>query len=489
MAGALAMAIFFFFLILHRHLRPSLNLPPSPRFALPFLGHLYLLPGTLRHSKLTALTSKLGPIFSLRLGDSPSVFITSASLAHEALVSRGSIFASRPQTPSRALFTSNFRNINASRYGSYWRAMRRNLVHEMLASTKLLSFQPARARILQLMIQRLLHQALHNHGVVAVYQNCRFSMLQLLLFMCLGTHIPDDSVLQIQSIIEEILPLQLAQLDDFLPCLRFLQRNKLKRRQAVRQKQIELFTSLIDTHKKLRKVGEVTPGSYLETLLRMDGEGEFKLSDSDLVTLCTEFLVAGTDTTVNCMEWTMAHLVKDQKIQHRLYEEIERVVGSRSVEEDDLANMPYLQAVVKETLRLHPPGHFTLPHAVTEPCKIAGYDIPANTIVNFHLTSISRDPDVWEEPLEYKPDRFFTRDVDITGSREVTMIPFGAGRRVCPGAGLALMHVELFIARLVQQFEWRTSKPGEIVDMSEKTRFTVVMKHPLMAAITDRRAK
>lgn len=297
----------------------------------------------------------------------------------------------------------------------------------------------------------------------------------------------DDALRLVMEVVDALLRRQFMGLSDYYPWLQVLEWRNNKRARILRQRQVGLFSSLIEQHKELRKVGEVIPGSYVETLLRMNEKGETKLSTSDLVSLCTEFVVAGTDTTVNCMEWTMAHLVKDPVVQSKLYEEIEQVVGIRYVEEEDLGNMRFLQAVVKETLRLHPPGHFLLPHAVTEPCKLAGYDIPGDATINVHVASISRDPEVWEKPLEYRPERFATREVDITGSKEVTMIPFGAGRRICPGAGLALMHVELFIARLVQEYEWTTCKPEATVDMSERQRFTIVMRTPLQAAIRARR--
>ncbi|MCO5611951.1 hypothetical protein L7F22_066211, partial [Adiantum nelumboides] len=174
----------------------------------------------------------------------------------------------------------------------------------------------------------------------------------------------------------------------------------------------------------------------------------------DIVSLCTEFLVGGIGTTVTTLEWTMACLVTHPQIQSKLYNQLSEVVGDGLSEEGDSPKVPYLRAVIKETLRLHPPGHFVLPHSVSEPCKLGGYDIPANAIVHFHIASISRDREIWDDPLKFKPERFLVKDVDITGTKEVKMIFFGAGRRICPGLGLATMHLELFVARLVQDFAW-----------------------------------
>lgn len=420
----------------------------------------------------------------LRLGRVPVIFVTSAALAHEALVEKGVLFAARPHLPSRKLFTNNYRNINSASYGAYWRAMRRNLVREMLGSAKILSFKPTRERVLDQMILRLRGEAEHNEGVVAVYGNCRVAMFQLLLFICMGFHMEEEAILQVSALLEEILPFHVGVLGDFYPFLSFLDRKKVQRRGAVREKQVHLFTSLIEQHQELQKLGQLTPGSYLETLLHMDAPTH--LSNADLITLCSEFMVAGTDTTVTTLEWTMAHLVMDPPIQTKLYHHIHDAVGNRPVDENDLPNLPFLQAVIKETLRLHPPGHFLLPHAVSKPCRLGGYDIPPHAVVNFNITSISRDAKIWEEPLKYRPERILTADVDITGTKQVTMVPFGAGRRICPGLGLALMHTELFVARLVQAYEWSTPQIGETVDLSERTVFTVLMKHPLKALIRER---
>ncbi|KAH7300437.1 hypothetical protein KP509_24G062700 [Ceratopteris richardii] len=184
----------------------------------------------------------------------------------------------------------------------------------------------------------------------------------------------------------------------------------------------------------------------------------------------------------------MACLTADPRIQAKLYAEIHNVVGERHVEETDLPHLPYLQAIVKETLRLHPPVHFLLPHAVSEPCKLGGYDIPTDAIVQFHTTSISRDGNIWEEPLKFKPERFLVSDVDITGTKEVKMVPFGAGRRICPGLGLGSIHLELFIAHLVQKFSW-ASVQGSPLDLGEEqVSFTVRMKSPLRLLVQARGA-
>ncbi|KAL0381977.1 UNVERIFIED_CONTAM: cytochrome [Sesamum calycinum] len=150
--------------------------------------------------------------------------------------------------------------------------------------------------------------------------------------------------------------------------------------------------------------------------------------------------------------------------------------------------MPYLKAVVLEALRRHPPGHFVLPHKVTQDVELDGYIIPKNALVNFMVADMGWDPKVWEDPMEFKPERFLDSSgdgFDITGNREIKMMPFGAGRRICPGYALALLHLEYFVANLIWYFKW-TPLEGDEIDLSEKQEFTTVMKNPLRACISPR---
>ncbi|XP_070005245.1 cytochrome P450 89A2-like [Nicotiana sylvestris] len=236
--------------------------------------------------------------------------------------------------------------------------------------------------------------------------------------------------------------------------------------------------------------------AYVDTLLNLElPEKKRKVNHGEIVSLCSEFLTAGTDTTSTSLQWIMANLVKYPSIQEKLYQEISEVVGSvvdqGVVKEEDLEKMPYIKAVILEGLRRHPPGHFLQPHMVTQEVELNGYVIPKDATINFMIAEMGWDPHVWEDPLDFKPDRFLfgdggdTEEFDITGSREIKMIPFSAGRRICPAYGLAMLHLEYFVANLIWHFEWTTAD-GDNVDLSEKLEFTVTMKNPLRARIRPR---
>lgn len=270
----------------------------------------------------------------------------------------------------------------------------------------------------------------------------------------------------------------------------------------LRQRQKDVFVPFIRARKAHKESGKDIIGgdgrrfvhSYVDSLLdiKLAEESGRELTEDEIVSLCSEFFVAGTDTTATALQWIMAELVKHKSVQGKLLEEIERVVGrngGEEIKEEDLESMPYLKAVIMEGLRCHPPAHFLLPHSVKEDVEFEGYLIPKNASVNFFVAQMGWDGKVWDKPKEFMPERFMAggegEGVDITGSREIKMIPFGVGRRICPGLRLALLHLEYFVANLVREFEWDVID-GEEIDLSEKPQFTVVMKNPLKARLSPR---
>ena len=198
--------------------------------------------------------------------------------------------------------------------------------------------------------------------------------------------------------------------------------------------------------------------------------------------LLQELLVAGTDTSALATQWTMAELINNPTILERLREEIESVVGNtRLIQETDLSNLPYLQSVVKEGLRLHPPASISV-RMSQERCELGGFYIPEKTLLVVNTYAIMRDPNFWEDPEEFKPERFITssRSEQEDEMREEVLkyIPFSAGRRGCPGSNLAYVSLGIAIGVMVQCFDWRIK--GEKVNMSETAgTIMLAMAQPL----------
>lgn len=192
----------------------------------------------------------------------------------------------------------------------------------------------------------------------------------------------------------------------------------------------------------------------------------------------------GTDTSAIAMEWALAELINHPNIMEKAAQEIDNVTGkTRLVQESDISQLPYLQAIVKEILRLHSPAPMILRES-SEDCTIEGYHIPAKTRLFVNVWAMNRDPKYWENPLEYRPERFMneTKILDVRGQNNFHYLPFGSGRRGCPGISLALQILHTSLAAIIQCFEWKVGGEGNNgkVDMEEGSGVTVPRANPLV---------
>lgn len=199
-----------------------------------------------------------------------------------------------------------------------------------------------------------------------------------------------------------------------------------------------------------------------------------------------DMFVAGSDTTFTLLEWTMTELLRHPKVMKKLQDEVRGVTKGKSmVAEDDLEKMKYLKAVIKELLRLHPPLPLLIFREPSQDVKLNGCEIAAKTQVIINAWAIQRDQNYWDEPDKFLPERFLTSSVDFKG-QDFQMIPFGAGRRGCPGIPFALVNIELKIANLLYSFDWKLANGPEDVtfEVPESPGITVNRRDPLMAIAT-----
>ncbi|XXG76956.1 hypothetical protein AAC387_Pa08g1208 [Persea americana] len=477
------------------------KLPPGPP-TVPIFGNLRWLSNSFfdLEPHLRKLHAKYGPILTFRIGPGTLIFIFDHVLAHKALVQKGSVFSDRPRAGAVSrIFTSNQHNINSARYGPLWRILRRNLMSEILHPSRIKSYAHGRKWILENMIRQLNDHA--NSGEpVWVLETLHRSMFSLLLLMCFGQKLDETTVKEIADVHRRLLRITVGlNVFSILPNISSVIFRKRWKKEVlqIRHEQLELLGQLIRARrdKKQDHQDQNENGflfTYADSLLNLElpPEGGRKLKEEEMVSLCTEFLNAGSDTTSTSLQWIMANLVKHQDMQDKLVEEMDRVVGKEAEEvtAEHLDRLLYLKAVVTEGLRRHPPAHFVLPHAVSEEVELEGYIIPKGTTVNVMVAEIGRNEKVWKEPMKFRPERFLDggEAVDITGSREIKMMPFGVGRRICPGLNLAMLHLEYFLANLVREFEWK-AVDGDEVDLAERQEFFIVMKKPLKAKIIKRK--
>ncbi|CAL0303247.1 unnamed protein product [Lupinus luteus] len=481
--------------------------PPGP-IHIPIITPLIWLTKSLNEIEpaLKNLHAKYGPILTLRIGSRLAIFINDRFFAHQILIQNGALFSDRPiSLPTEKFLNSNQHNVNSSSYGTTWRTLRRNLSAEMLHPSRVKGYAQTRIWVLDLLLKRLKFDIKSNVSV-KIMDHFQHAMFALLVFMCFGERV-DDKILDDIAKAERSLLLSLQRFSvlNYWPKItKFFLRKRWEELLRLRSNQEAILVPLIRARKEAKKNGlcndNNNPRAYVDSLLdlKLPNEEQRNLDESEIVTLCSELLSAGTDTTSTALQWIMANLVKYPHIQQRIADEIKKVMPvsdkeeKEEVREEDLHKLPYLKAVILESLRRHPPAHFVLPHAVSEDVDFNGYLMPKKGLVNFMVAEIGRDPKVWEDPMAFKPERFLNEDgtqvekFDITGSKEIKMMPFGAGRRICPAYSLAMLHLEYFVANLVWNFEWKVPPNGGDVDMSEKEEFTVVMKTPLEAHISPR---
>ncbi|KAA8520038.1 hypothetical protein F0562_014288 [Nyssa sinensis] len=477
------------------------NLPPGPP-GWPLVGNLFqvILQRRPFIYVVRDLRAKYGPIFTMQMGQRTLVIITSSELMHEALVQRGPLFASRPRdSPIRLVFSVGKCAINSAEYGPLWRALRRNFVTELINPTRIKQCSWIRKWAIENHMRRI-QTAASEKGFIEVMSNCRLTICSILICLCFGARISEDRIKIIESILKDVMMMTTPKLPDFLPVLTPLFHRQLKEAKELRKRQMECLVPLLRNRRTFVESGGnpssscsemVSPigAAYIDSLFHLEPAGRGRLGEEELVTLCSETINAGTDTSATTLEWALLHLVLDQGIQEKLYQEIVDCVGKDgTVTEADVEKMPYLGAVVKETFRRHPPSHFVLSHAATKETELGGYTIPADANVEFYTAWLTEDPSMWKDPGEFRPERFLDGDgvnVDVTGTRGVRMAPFGVGRRICPAMTLGTLHVNLMLATMVHAFKW-VPIPKCPPDPTETFAFTVVMKNPLRAVILPR---
>jgi len=458
------------------------KLPPGPT-ALLFIAKFLLLQRSVFQIGpiLRGYHARHGPIISIRLVRT-FVFVADRRLAHSILVKGGGYLDDRPP-PTEIMRLFFPRSITTAAYGAYWRLVRGNLNAQALQPSRLRLFSPARQLARDRIVASVRSESDASGGVVMVKPLLGRCLFDLLVYMCLGVRLGQEALDELQEIYVQIFHAvtSFPVFSIFPTITKRLLRKRWAAHLALHERRNEVLLPLIRAARC--GGGSGNPSCYADSLLelRLAEEGGRPLTDAEIVILCSEFLSGGLDTSVSLMEWIMAELVNHPDVQAKVYGEVR---DKPELSEGDLREMPYLRAVVLEGLRLHPAGHLIFPHSAKSDTEIGGYMLPKGAEVNFLVADIGLDDTVWAAAREFRPERFLDGDLDITGSREIKMAPFGAGRRMCPGYKLGILHAEYFVGSLVREFQWLPPAQGQdIVDMTEELSDVISMKHPLRARI------
>ncbi|CAH8353130.1 unnamed protein product [Eruca vesicaria subsp. sativa] len=477
------------------HRRHKTAVIPGPR-GFPFVGSMSLMSNALAHRCIAAAAERFGAkrLMAFSLGDTRVIVTCNPDVAKEILNSP--VFADRPVKESAYSLMFN-RAIGFAPYGVYWRTLRK-IASNHLFSPKQIKRSETQRRVIANQIVKCLEKqsGSSNEGLCFARDLIKTASLNNMMCSVFGKEYEleheHDEVNELRGLVEEGYDL-LGTLNwtDHLPWLSEFDPQSIRSRCANLVPKVNRFVNrIIADH---REQTRDSPSDFVDVLLSLDGAD--KLSDPDMVAVLwvrNEMIFRGTDTVAVLIEWILARMVLHPDVQSMVHNELDQVVGkSRAVEESDVASLTYLTAVVKEVLRLHPPGPLLswARLAITDTI-IDGRRVPAGTTAMVNMWAIAHDPQMWENPLEFKPLRFVAKEGEVEFSvlgSDLRLAPFGSGRRVCPGKNLGLSTVMYWIATLLHEFEWLAPNDEKTVDLSEKLRLSCEMANPLAVKLRGRR--
>ncbi|KAL0538328.1 hypothetical protein IC582_027343 [Cucumis melo] len=461
------------------------NLPPSP-LPLPILGHLHLLKHPI-HRTLHTLSQKYGPIFTLRLGSRLVVVVSSTSAAEECFTTNDIVFANRPEFVSGKYLTYGNSTLGAAPYGDHWRNLRRLSATEVLSTIRLNMSARIRKEEISILIKKLNRVSSTDFGKVklkSLFSELTFNMI---MTMVAGKRYYGEEVSELEEAkkFREIMEraFQLGSYPgDFLPFLKWVDWQYTKRVESLGKDTDWFLQNLVDEHRSNEEEGE-KGNTMVSHLLRLQKTQPDYYTDEIIKGLIVTILSAATETSSVTIEWAMSNLLNHPEALKKVKEELDTQIGQdRILDEEDISNLPYLQNVISETLRLYPPAPLLAPHLSSSSCSLGGYHIPADTILMVNAWAIQRDPKVWEDSTSFKPERFESDQVreGSNNNNGYRFLPFGLGRRACPGMGMANRVVGLTLGSLIQSFEWKRVSEKEI-DMTEGQGISMPKVEPLEA--------
>ncbi|KAL6846007.1 hypothetical protein ACP4OV_023455 [Aristida adscensionis] len=457
--------------------RRGRKLPPSPP-SLPLIGHLHLI-GRLPHRSLHKLHLRYGGgdgLLLLQLGRRRTLVVSTAAAAADLFKNHDHAFASRPRSAAADKLMYGASNISFAPYGDYWRRAKKVAVVHLLSPRRVESFAPAVA------LRDLLCG--YTNAVVTRAATGAAGAAAERLERLLGNSATLLTGLQA----EDVLP------DAAARAVRWATGLEKKLDETV-EAWDRFLSEIVAAHTERVVKPSREEEDFMDVLLRLREEGTdgLELTDDRIKAITEDMIAAATATSSVALEWAMSEVVANPRVMAKLQDELGVLVTAKNptITESELNRTEYLKAAVKETLRLHPPAPLLLPHLSTAPATVRGYEIPAGTTLFVNAWAIGRDPAAWDAPEEFRPERFLgggaaaaagsPPPVDVRGA-DYQLVPFGAGRRVCPGVNFALPVVELALASLLCHFDW--ALPAGLraadLDMSEAPGLSTPRKVPLV---------
>ncbi|GMJ14919.1 cytochrome P450, family 706, subfamily A, polypeptide 6 [Hibiscus trionum] len=452
-------------------------LPPGPR-GLPILGNLPFIKQDLHHY-FTELSESYGPIFKLQLGTKICIVINSPPLVKEVLQDQDAIFANR-DLPAAAI-VSMFGGLDIAwrPNGPEHNRLRKLIIREIMSKKSLDTCYALRRHEIQQMVKDI-HWKIGSP--VNLGEQISLTTVKVMISTLWGGSSERScNLIELRKRLDEFVRLFLApNVSDIFPVLApFDLQGIVSKSKKHMSWFYEIFESVITSRLKSgddgKKIVDEINKDFLQKMLELNQREDDKsyISINEVKAVLLDLMVGGTDTIPTTIEWAMTELLRHPDIMMKLAEELDTVVEKQNmVEESHLPRLHYLDAVIKETLRLHPVIPLLLPHMPSKTSIVAGYTIPKHSRVFINAWAMQRDPRFWDDPLRFQPERFLKGNNNHRGN-SFQYLPFGSGRRICVGLALAEKMVAVLLGALVHSFEWELPR-GAKPDVQEK--FGVVLK-------------
>lgn len=456
---------------------------PAP---LPLVGNILELRGEPHHA-LARLAETHGPVMSLRLGTTDAIVVSSAAAARDVLQRYDNVLAARSVTDAgRALGNHERSVIWLPATSQLWKRLRAVCTNHLFSARGLEATRATREEAVRQLVSCLGRRTGETLEVGRVVFSCVLNLVSGALFSEDVAGLSSDRARELETLVRDTVEeATKPNLSDLFPVLARLDLQGCRRRSAeFIGRFYDFFDPIIARRVKARGSGEHVGDDFLDVLLQLHSMDQLSLQT--VKSFLLDLFAAGTDTNTIAVEWTMAELLRHPAVMSKVRAELRDALGSKPCpDESDVGRLPYLRAVVMESMRLHPPSPMLVPHlAMADGAEVGGFTVPAGTKVIINLWAIMRDPASWAEPEAFVPERFVgSSDADFRGTDRLEFMPFGAGRRACPGAPMAMRVVTLLLASMLHAFEWRLPegmKPGD-VDVRDWFGTSLNMVTPLKA--------
>lgn len=425
--------------------------------------------GTLPHRTLYDLAKTYGPIMFLKLGNIPTVVISTPETAELILKTHDAVFASRPKVKATSYMSDGAKGLAFAPYGPRWRNSRKLCTQELLTAEKIGSSAGMRREELRILVEQL--KVLGSEDIVVDLGEKIGDLIGKMTYkMLFGDG--NSERFDLKSVVQEIVRLAgTFNIADYVPFLESFDIQGLnKQLKETGQRVQEIFDTIINEHDQDAR--NYSHEDLVDTMLSyQDDSKSYSIDRATMKAILADMIVGSIDTSHTWIEWVFAEIVKNPKVMNKLQGELTSIVGlDRMVEEEDLPKLEYLDLVLKETFRLHPVAPFLVPRESIGDIVINECYIPRGSRVMINCWALGHDPKIWSDNVEeFVPERFIGKNIDLRG-HDFHLLPFGYGRRSCPGINLGLITVKLIVAQLVHCFNWNLPNgmlPADL-DMTEK---------------------